>query len=62
MQGKKANETFLGVKAVRRMMKNKCGNRKECLVFLVFCLGTLVLRIFYISKINGPFVYPDEFG
>lgn len=44
------------------MMKNKCGNRKECLVFLFFCLGTLVLRIFYISKINGPFVYPDEFG
>lgn len=44
------------------MMKNKCGSRNESLVFLFFCLGTLVLRVFYISKVNGPFVYPDEFG
>jgi len=44
------------------MMKNKCENRKEYLVFLFFCLGTLVLRVFYISKANGLFVYPDEFG
>lgn len=44
------------------MMKNKCGSRKESLVFLFFCLGTIVLRVFYISKVTGPFVYADEFG
>lgn len=44
------------------MLKNSIYNRKETLVFLFFCLGVLVLRLFYISKVNGPFVYADEFG
>lgn len=32
------------------------------MIFAFFCLGTLVLRLFYIMKVNGPFVYADEFG
>lgn len=32
------------------------------MIFGFFCLGTLVLRLFYIMKGNGPFVYADEFG
>lgn len=32
------------------------------MIFAFFCLGTLVLRLFYITKVNGPFVYADEFG
>lgn len=44
------------------MLKNNIYKRKECLVFLLFCMGTLILRLFYISKVNGPFVYADEFG
>ena len=44
------------------MLKNIIDKRKETLVFLFFCLGVLVLRLFYISKVNGPFVYADEFG
>ncbi len=37
-------------------------NKTEYLIFALFCLGTLVLRLFYITKVNGPFVYPDELG
>lgn len=37
-------------------------NQTEYLIFAFFCLGTLVLRLFYITKVNGPFVYPDELG
>lgn len=45
------------------MFKNSISSRKETLVFLFFCLGGgLALRLFYISKVNGPFVYTDEFG
>lgn len=44
------------------MLKNRCKSRKEYLVFLVFCIGTIMLRVFYIGKVNGPFVYADEFG
>lgn len=44
------------------MLRDKRGDKKEYLVFLLFCFGTLVLRVFYISKVNGPFVYADEFG
>lgn len=44
------------------MLKNNCENKKGHLVFLLFCLGTVILRVFYISKVNGPFVYADEFG
>ena len=38
------------------------GMQKQGLVFLIFCLCTLVLRLFYITNVNGPFVYADEFG
>lgn len=44
------------------MWKNSIRNKKEYLIFGFFCLGTLVLRLFYIMKVNGPFVYADEFG
>ncbi len=44
------------------MLRDKCGVKKEYLIFLLFCFGTLLLRLFYISKVNGPFVYADEFG
>lgn len=44
------------------MLKKTIQEKKEVLIFLFFCLGTLVLRLFYISKVNGPFVYADEFG
>jgi len=44
------------------MWKNNVKNKTEYLVFALFCLGTLVLRLFYITKVNGPFVYPDELG
>lgn len=37
-------------------------DKKEYLIFGIFCLGTLVLRLFYITKVNGPFVYADELG
>lgn len=36
--------------------------KREYWIFGLFCLGTLVLRLFYITKVNGPFVYADEFG
>ena len=38
------------------------GMQKQGLVFLIFCLCTLVFRLFYITHVNGPFVYADEFG
>ncbi len=41
---------------------NGIRNKKEYVIFSFFCLGTLVLRLFYITKVNGPFVYADEFG
>lgn len=44
------------------MWKNSIRNKREYLIFSFFCLGTLVLRLFYIMKVNGPFVYADEFG
>lgn len=44
------------------MWKNRMQNKKEYLIFSIFCLGTLVLRLFYITKANGPFVYADELG
>ena len=44
------------------MWKNSIQNKKEYLIFSIFCLGTLVLRLFYITKVNGPFVYEDELG
>lgn len=44
------------------MWKNSMQNKKEYLIFIIFCLGTLVLRLFYITKGNGPFVYEDELG
>lgn len=51
-----------GVEKGYSMVKDNIYNRKEYLVFLFFCMGTLLLRLFYISKVNGPFVYADEFG
>lgn len=44
------------------MWKNSMQNKKEYLIFGFFCLGTLVLRLFYLTKVNGPFVYADELG
>ncbi len=44
------------------MWKNSIQNKKEYLIFSFFCLGTLVLRLFYLMKVNGPFVYEDELG
>ena len=44
------------------MWKNSIWKKREYLIFAFFCLGTLVLRLFYIMKVNGPFVYADEFG
>lgn len=44
------------------MWANMIQNKKEYLIFAFFCLGTLVLRLFYITKGNGPFVYADELG
>ncbi len=44
------------------MWKNSMRNKTEYLIFAFFCLGTLVLRLFYITKVNGPFAYPDELG
>lgn len=44
------------------MWTNSIRNKKEYLIFAFFCLGTLVLRLFYIMKVNGPFVYADELG
>lgn len=46
----------------RVMIKKSIQEKKGLLIFLFFCLSTLVLRLFYISKVNGPFVYADEFG
>lgn len=44
------------------MWINSIRKKREYLIFAFFCLGTLVLRLFYITKVNGPFVYADEFG
>lgn len=44
------------------MIQSRARKEKELPVFLFFCLGVLVLRLFYITKVNGPFVYADEFG
>lgn len=44
------------------MLINNIQKKKEFSVFLFFSIGTLMLRIFYISRVNGPFVYADEFG
>lgn len=44
------------------MWINRIRNKNEYLIFGIFSLGTLVLRLFYITKVNGPFVYTDELG
>lgn len=44
------------------MIQSRARKEKELPVFLFFCLGVFALRLFYITKVSGPFVYADEFG
>lgn len=38
------------------------GKRIQHSIIVVFILGTFLLRVFYITKVQGPFIYADEFG
>lgn len=44
------------------MEESKLIKRKEDIALAVFALGVIVLRLFYISRTNGPFIYADEMG
>ena len=37
-------------------------NAKNNLLYLMFVLGVIFLRVFYITKVKGPFVWTDELG
>ncbi len=37
-------------------------NWKEYLALSIFILGVIVLRLFYITRTTGPFIYADEMG
>lgn len=36
--------------------------RKDCFFIFMFMLGVIILRVFYITRTTGPFIYGDEFG
>ena len=42
------------------MEENKFMKRKENIALAVFALGVIVVRLFYISRTRGPFIYADE--
>lgn len=42
-----------------RIMTDKI---KDYFIISMFALGVIVLRVFYITRTSGPFIYADEFG
>lgn len=45
----------------RRILQNQ-NKVRECLFLSLFVLGVMFLRLFYITRTFGPFIYADEFG
>lgn len=44
------------------MEENRFMRKKEIIALTVFTLGVIVVRLFYISRTKGPFIYADEMG
>ncbi len=43
-------------------MRQKQEHLKDSLFIVLFILGVIFLRVFYITRTTGPFIYADEFG
>lgn len=43
-------------------MRQKQERLKDAFIVGIFILGVIFLRVFYITRTSGPFIYADEFG
>ena len=47
---------------MQRWMLRDQGKIKDVLFTGIFVLGVIFLRLFYITRTTGPFIYADELG